>query len=400
MNACKVYQILALSILVPCITSAQLKGVTEKETYYNFVPNMGFEQTSKDHCLWNQKGREYMESIMYWDSPTEATPDILSLRVENSCWSNPRKHSGGKQGPRNGDNMAGIKTYGKGGTDTFWHEYLMVALDSAMLPGKLYYAEFYASRAIASSHASNNIGMYFADEEIVTRDRMPLFITPHINTEKVIKSKWNMWQKVSGVFEVDEEMHILIIGNFYHDDDTQTESFPEGEKGAYYYIDDVMVRRAKPGESLGAKPKVSKAPAQKRVLDVEEVVSTAEVKLDSIDYKVGNTIRLENIFFEFDKATLLPASKTELQKLIDILLDYPHMKIEIAGHTDNIGTTAYNQKLSEERAKSVVNYLTAAKVDPGRLSYNGYGSSKPSASNETDSGRAYNRRVEFTIISN
>jgi outer membrane protein OmpA-like peptidoglycan-associated protein len=392
--------LLTTLLMLPVAANAQLPTLKAPETYFNYVPNASFELTSKDHCLWNQKGRAYMENIMFWDSPTEATPDILSTRVEPTCWANPRKHSNGKQGPRNGDNIAGIKTYGKGGTDTFWHEYIMVELDSALLPGQRYYAEFYTNRAVASSHASNNIGMYFSDEAVITRDRMPLFFTPQVNTEKVIKSKWNMWQKVYGVFEVDSEKKFLLIGNFYMDEDTQTEAFPEGEKGSYYYIDDVMVRRAKPGEELTPKPRPTRAPQQKRVLEVNEVVSTKEVKLDSIDYKVGNTIRLENIFFEFDKAALLPQSKTELQKLIDIMLDYPLMKIEIAGHTDNVGTATYNQKLSEERAKSVVEFLINAKVEQSRLTYNGYGSSRPATTNETDAGRAYNRRVEFTIMSN
>jgi outer membrane protein OmpA-like peptidoglycan-associated protein len=341
-----------------------------------------------------------MESILHWDSPTETTPDILSLRVEKDCWANPRKHSNGKQGPRNGDNMAGIKTWGKGGTETFWHEYLMVRLDSTLVPGVRYYTEMYVNRAVSSSHASNNLGMYFSPEEIVTRDRMPLFYTPQVNSDKVIKSKWNMWQKVSGVFEVDSPQSYLIIGNFYDDADTQAELFPEGERGAYYYIDDVLVRRAKPGEALTPKPRPTRAPAPKKVVSPQEVVSTKEVKLDSIDYRPGNTIRLENIFFEFDKATLLPRSKTELDKLVDILSDYPHLVIEIGGHTDNVGTDAYNQRLSEERAKSVVEYLTKASVSPSRLSYKGYGSSRPATTNATDEGRAWNRRVEFTIVSN
>lgn len=370
------------------------------EGYSNYVPNPGFEDTKRSYCVWNQNGRAYMEDVMHWDSPTEATPDILTLRVDRNCWSNPTKHSKGKQGPRNGDNMAGIKVYGKGGTDTFWHEYLMVKLDSTLIPGQRYYAEMYVNRAYSSAMAANNIGMLFSDTAVITRDRMPLFFTPQVNSEKVVKSRWNMWQKISGVFEVDAEKNILIIGNFYHDDVTLTEKFPEGERGSYYYIDDVYVRRAKPGEQLTAKPREIVPPAPKRVLTKAEIVSTKEIKLDSIDYQVGNTIRLENIFFEFDKATLLPSSKAELNKLRDILDDYPHLKIEIAGHTDNVGAAEYNQRLSEARAQSVVDYLLKAKVSEDRLTYAGYGSDKPLASNDTDAGRTINRRVEFTILEN
>jgi outer membrane protein OmpA-like peptidoglycan-associated protein len=276
----------------------------------------------------------------------------------------------------------------------------MVKLDSTLVPGERYYAEFYTNRAVASSMASNNLGMYFSDTLIVTRDRIPLFLTPQINSEEIVKSRWNLWQKVSGVFEAPGKSQYIIIGNFYHDDVTSTEKFPEGERGAYYYIDDVTVRRAFPTESLTPKPRHSEPPAPKRVLEKMEIVSTKEIKLDSIDYKVGNTVKLENIFFEFDKSALLPESKAELEKLIHILNDYPYLHIEISGHTDNVGSVDYNQKLSEARAKSVVDYLLQEKVESTRLSHRGFGSSQPIVTNDSEDGRATNRRVQFTILSN
>lgn len=374
--------------------------MNSEEGYVNYVPNSGFEETKREYCRWNQNGRQYMENISAWDSPTETTPDLLSLRVKKSCWANPKEHSNGKQGPRMGDNMAGLKTYGKGGTDTFWHEYLMVELDSVLVPGQKYYAEFYASRAVSSNMASNNIGLAVSDTAVVTRDRMPLFIDPVINEDKIVKSMWNAWKKISGVFEVSSEQRFILIGNFYHDDDTKTTKFPEGQGGAYYYIDDVKVRRAKPEEELTPKPEPSIAPPPKVVLQKTEIISTKQIKLDSIAFRVGNTITLENIFFEFDKSTLLADSETELDKLVDILSDYPHLKIEISGHTDNVGSDEYNQKLSESRAKSVVDYLIDENVSADRLSYKGYGSSQPITSNQTETGRAKNRRVNFTVIRN
>ncbi len=394
--------IILLSLIAPNMVQAQIVKdlLVSDEGYFNYVPNPGFEETQREYCKWNQNGRNYMEHIDSWDSPTETTPDLLSLRVKNTCWANPRNHSKGKQGPRNGDNMAGLKTYGKGGTETFWHEYLSVELDSALIPGVRYYAEIYAARANNSKLASNNLGIYFSDTAVVTRDRMPLFFTPMVNSEKVIKSRWNAWQKISGVFEVDEEKRFLLIGNFYHDDRTEIHEFEEGEGGAYYYIDDVKVRRALPEEELTPRPKRSISPKPKVVLQKAAFVSTKEIKLDSIAYKVGDRVTLENIFFEFDKAELLPKSKVELDKLVDIMTDYPYLKIEISGHTDNVGSAEYNKELSEARAKSVVDYLKSEDVTDVRLSYKGYGSEKPITSNATEEGRARNRRVEFLILSN
>jgi outer membrane protein OmpA-like peptidoglycan-associated protein/tetratricopeptide (TPR) repeat protein len=115
---------------------------------------------------------------------------------------------------------------------------------------------------------------------------------------------------------------------------------------------------------------------------------------------VGEVVVLKNIFFDFDKTDLKPESEVELRKLIDMLNKNTRMKIEISGHTDNKGTADYNQKLSENRAKAVYNYLIEKGIDKNRLSYKGYGLSKPIDTNDTEEGRANNRRTEFKVIEN
>ncbi len=113
--------------------------------------------------------------------------------------------------------------------------------------------------------------------------------------------------------------------------------------------------------------------------------------------KGGGSV-LSNIFFDVDKYELKEKSSTELEKIIRFLIENPQISIEIGGHTDNTGNAAYNQQLSEKRAKSVYNYIIAKGISPKRLSARGFGSVKPVASNETDSGRQLNRRIEFTIL--
>ncbi|HEY4800404.1 MAG TPA: OmpA family protein [Bacteroidia bacterium] len=114
--------------------------------------------------------------------------------------------------------------------------------------------------------------------------------------------------------------------------------------------------------------------------------------------EAGKNIVLNNIFFDFDKASLRPDSKPELQRVVNVLKDNPSMKIEISGHTDNKGSATYNLKLSESRAKSVVDYLIAAGIEKSRLTFKGYGFLKPIASNETEEGRQQNRRTEFKVV--
>ncbi|MGZ3865843.1 MAG: OmpA family protein [Bacteroidia bacterium] len=134
-------------------------------------------------------------------------------------------------------------------------------------------------------------------------------------------------------------------------------------------------------------------------LDLTAVSAYKEITRDLYLYpvEVGETIRLNNIFFETAKWDLLPASFVELDKLVKILADNPVMEITISGHTDNVGNDAANQSLSANRAKAVVDYLTNKGIQAARLQQAGYGKSKPIASNDTEEGKALNRRVEFTI---
>lgn len=120
----------------------------------------------------------------------------------------------------------------------------------------------------------------------------------------------------------------------------------------------------------------------------------------SSEISTGEAFVLKNIFFDFDQVTLSKDSKDALQKLIDYLKQNANQKVEIIGHTDNVGRKKYNQALSESRAKAVVDYLVANGVDNGRLIYRGYGSLRPIASNDTEAGRSKNRRTEFKVVSN
>ena len=120
-----------------------------------------------------------------------------------------------------------------------------------------------------------------------------------------------------------------------------------------------------------------------------------DIKLQKI--QIGSAVVLNNIFFETNKYELKDESKTELNTLVNLLTKNPTMKIEIGGHTDNTGIEKENEVLSQNRAKSVNDYLISKGIAAERLSYKGYASTKPIADNKTDEGRAKNRRTEFTV---
>jgi len=115
--------------------------------------------------------------------------------------------------------------------------------------------------------------------------------------------------------------------------------------------------------------------------------------------EVGSKIVLKNIYFESGKAILTSQSNTELDKLVAFLKENNEIKVEISGHTDNVGSPALNTKLSGSRAVSVVDYLVAHGIPQEQLISKGYGSIQPISPNTTSKGRQLNRRVEFKILS-
>ena len=125
-----------------------------------------------------------------------------------------------------------------------------------------------------------------------------------------------------------------------------------------------------------------------------EVADLGTVNL-ATQLKQSCHVALHGVLFDFNKSTLQPVSAPVLQKVADLLGKDPPLKLEVQGHTDNVGDDAYNQTLSEARAQAVVDWLTKHGVAAGRLTAKGYGKTLPVADNNTDAGRARNRRVEI-----
>ena len=123
-----------------------------------------------------------------------------------------------------------------------------------------------------------------------------------------------------------------------------------------------------------------------------------ELFIDLEKIELGNSVVLKNIFFDTDKSEIKDESKQELEKLINFLSENNSIRIEISGHTDNVGDSKHNMVLSENRAKSVCDFLTNNGIDKSRLTFKGFGDTQPIKQNNTDENRAKNRRTEFKII--
>ena len=137
------------------------------------------------------------------------------------------------------------------------------------------------------------------------------------------------------------------------------------------------------------------------ILDIPALGANAFYKTPftvNIEFDPPKTFILDNVEFDFGKATLRPESYKALDELVDYLHRKSDDKIEIGGHTDNIGSEVKNKILSLERAKSIVAYLVAKGIDPARLTAKGYGSMEPIEENKTEAGRQKNRRSEVKIL--
>jgi outer membrane protein OmpA-like peptidoglycan-associated protein len=356
-----------------CLLNLSL-GQTNSEVGTNLVANPSFEDFSATPIGWFKKGEHYTRVMKYWESPTSASPDIFGpkVRVPN-YWA---EKGFGKQSPHSGWAMTGLTTYGCEGKSTHCREYVSIQLNEPLIIGQVYYVEMYVSH-LAGSYSANNLAMYFSEEKIDLMTDDLIEVSPQFEIKEILKIKKNKWQKVMGQFTAKSEAEYLIIGNFNTDEDTEFQTIENGTiPYAYYYIDDVEVKKLPPYLPVPIK----------------------EDDLSFIELEEGKTIQLKDIYFDFDSWELHPRSFVELRKLLKILQMNPSMAIEIIGHTDSIGEDRYNKYLSRKRAKSVVTYLIENAVDVKRLDYQGVGEETPIANNKTEEGRALNRRVEFRIV--
>jgi OmpA-OmpF porin, OOP family len=358
------------------VVFAQKKtGTTPPTNGDNIVPNPGFERFEAPPIGWSYKGSYFGQVVKYWFSATTASPDVYGPGVRVPAdWA---EKGFGKQKPRTGQAMAGLTLYGCVNGKPHCREYIEIQLAEPLVEGQTYQVEFWVAPLERSLHI-NNIGAYFSINAIERKTDEILIRNAQVQAADVATPVGkNKWVKISGSFRATYEAEHILIGNFNDDSNTFTTTpRTDSYNYAYYYIDDVSVRKVPPYLAVPIKPDdLTRQPLEK-----------------------GKTIPLKNIYFAFDKDELLPRSYVELHKLLSILRSNPTLQIEIVGHTDNLGDDAYNLDLSRRRAQAVVSFLTKEGIGVKRLTARGEGEAKPVATNDTDEGRAQNRRVELVVL--
>lgn len=129
----------------------------------------------------------------------------------------------------------------------------------------------------------------------------------------------------------------------------------------------------------------------------DSMIAEGEYDTSGLFAETGNEFEMP-ILFDFDSSTVKPASFTIIDQIADQMLSRPKLRLEIQGHTDDVGKVEYNQTLSEKRAKAVYDALLSRGIEERRLRYRGFGESRPRIANDTEEGRASNRRTMFVIL--
>lgn len=363
----------------------------------NLVNNGSFEHY---HYCPDRIMHEPMQDVKGWFQPTDGSADYY-----NPCGVNESRvpeNRFGYQEAADGQAYIGMHLYVYDKDFPAYKEYLMGSLNQPLIPGGKYAVSFKVSLADEAFYAIDRVGAFLSTEPIqvntygtifyIRKDSVncKLLMTtvhpkPQLQTAKgtLIRNS-NNWLTVSDTIIARGYERYIVLGSFLPNNMHKVEKVNNDARfmSAYYYFDDVNVELIEAPEHAKSLVKVEPQPLKPAI--------------DST--RAGFTFKLENIYFEFDKSYLKPESKIALRKLYGFMERHPEVKIEIQGHTDGEGSYRYNEELSKRRAISVMRYLEQRGVDESRMKTKGFGKRKPVASNDTDEGRAMNRRVMIKIL--
>ncbi len=340
-----------------------------------------------------------------WSSPSRGTTDLFC-----KCGKKQKKLSHvdvpnnamGVQEANSGKCYAGVFAVSHG----YYREYLQTSLNAPLKRGKEYVLTMYVSLSDYSPLAVDKIGVCFLNgnvkyehsEEIT--DLRPLYIP----LEEEVGMETNEWHELTLHYKARGGENTLLIGSFnikrlWKTGNTvppeiSSPIYKKFQRDAYYYFDDVSIH-----EYIPEKIDTSEAPENPYFTNMKpDSVETEIVLPDTINTITPNEVLVFNkVLFQSGASILAPTSYPELNIVSAYLKADQKLRIEIYGHTDNIGDEQKNKELSYNRAKAVADYLILKGVKSTNVRYEGFGSLKPIESNDTEEGRKANRRVEFIL---
>ena len=335
----------------------------------NLVINGDFENTYKI-----PKNISELGFARPWNSPNFGTPDLFSTKSKKQKVQIPF-NSIGNQEAYSGNFYAGIYvSHGGAGLDISIIEFLQGELIEPLKDNQVYQISFYYSLADKSSYSGTSLGVYLSDKRLYPTDKFPKKYKYSVKTSNLeqLSDKTN-WIEFSELYKAEGGEKFIIIGEM--ETETKNKVKRDAIDYVYYYIDNVSV------------------------VPVDTVIIEDSIKDVTVSIIPNKEIILTNLYFETGSSTIKNESYQELDNLFEQLnkIITPTDTIVISGHTDDVGKEEDNLKLSENRAKAVAEYLIKKGIAKNKITYVGYGSSKPIADNETEQGREQNRRVELFI---
>jgi len=352
---------------------------TESIHCQNLVLNGSFEEKRGCPIDYTQIQLIHLES---WKQLGNGTPDYFNscsktVGVPNNIF--------GSEPASTGAGYAGLVTFTQGKRN--YREYLCTELTRALVPGELICVEVNLSSADLCSYYSDGFGILLSESEPRQAGQECIDITPTIENPRLfLLDQDEGWVKMGNIYKAIGGEKYITLGNFKKDAFTNIlhRTAPGRRMGdySYLYIDDVVVKPVKSKSECSCENEI-----------LQSLVVDPPLQLSQYD-----EIRLDDILFDFDKSFLTDSAKKELDEVYILLRRNKFMYLEVQGHTDNKGEEEYNVGLSKNRAESVVNYLTKKGMENPRLEIKYFGASKPTTPNESEDGRAKNRRVEFRVL--
>jgi len=329
-------------------------------TAQNLIPNPSFEKvSSKINQSISTSREDFSNKVALWFSPTNVSPDVYKLHEQNSTFPDEFR----LPQPVDGDCLAGIITNFYYNVCKTYKEYISIQLTAPLVSQETYRMEFWVTSNETNRY---DFGVLFDVDKMELNQCSMLEMPVQFSTQDSIEA--HKWKKISFEFKATKPYSYVMIGNFKRSKEAKRE---------YLYLDDFHL---------------AKQPLQEKEQPKQSIP-----KKKSKPIAIAEIFNPRNILFKHGKYDLLTTSHQELNKLVEYLTNNNQTQLTIEGHTDNSGSATFNQQLSINRAAAIKRYLVTKGIHAGRITVLGYGSNRPMATNETETGRQLNRRVAFKL---
>jgi len=341
----------------------------------NLVPNSSFEEFNPKFTGPADVNNSF-RLLAHWRSPNYGSPDAFHPRYDELV--NKMNMSGQNDQStfdpipsRTGEGHIGLVPI----SFYSYREYLQVKLAAPLKKDSTYYVHAYVAMGEKlSSHTTSAFGFAITPRPLRRGDNRCIVLKPQIENSSSNFIRWTDWQKIGGTYVAKGGERFLTIGNFKPHSATpmeKTDQFlpvNESRPSGYIFVDDVYLGQERPNE-----------------IDFEQFMAKGSVNLN-------------NILFKTASAELMVASIPIIEELAVFLESSNEVRINIIGHTDNMGESTDNIELSKARAASVKSALVKKGIAASRLQTDGKGDTVPIEDNATETGRKLNRRVEIQLI--